>query len=61
MTFECKRCGKRMERKGFKSTATFYTLCDKCVEEVLYEWKIGLTKVDLQGVKQKNVYKRRNK
>lgn len=33
--FECKRCGKRFEPKGFESTGTFYTLCKECGEEVL--------------------------
>lgn len=38
MVFECRRCGKKFERKGFESACTFYTLCEKCGEEVLKEW-----------------------
>lgn len=33
--FECTRCGKRFEPKGFESPGTFYTLCEECGEEVL--------------------------
>lgn len=35
--FECRRCGRRFEVEGFESTGTFYTLCEKCGEEVLNE------------------------
>jgi len=36
--FECMRCGLRFEPKGHKSTGTYYTLCEKCGEEVLKEY-----------------------
>lgn len=36
--FECITCGGRFEPKGFESTGTFYTLCEKCSEDVLREW-----------------------
>ena len=39
MVFECRRCGKKFESKGFESTETFYTLCEECGDEVLWEWK----------------------
>ena len=35
--FECKRCGKKFEPKGFESTGTFYTLCKECGERILQE------------------------
>ena len=35
MVFECMRCGRRFEPKGFESTGTFYTICEECGEEVL--------------------------
>ena len=53
MTFECRECGKRWNEKGYSKDGTFFTLCDKCAKQVLYEWRMGLTKVDLQEVKAK--------
>lgn len=53
MTFECKHCGKRWEEKGYTKEGTFFTLCRECGEQVLYEWKMGVTKVELQKIKQK--------
>ena len=35
--FECLRCGRTSDPVGFESTGTFYTLCEKCGEEVLKE------------------------
>ena len=39
MVFECMRCGLRFEPKSFESSGTFYTLCEKCGEEVLRKWE----------------------
>jgi ribosome-binding protein aMBF1 (putative translation factor) len=53
MSFECKICGKRWDEKGYSRDGTFFTLCEECSEEVIKEWRMGLTKVDLQEVKAK--------
>ena len=39
--FECLRCCRRFERRGFESTGTFYTLCEECGDEVMGEKKKG--------------------
>ena len=49
--FECKRCGKRWNEERYGTGGTFYTLCEECSACVLYEWSMGITKVDLQEVK----------
>ena len=51
MTFECRRCGKRWEKEGYCTEGTFYTLCEDCAAIVIYEWSMGIVKVDLQKVK----------
>ena len=43
MVFECRRCGKRFEPKGFESDGTFYTLCEECGEKILQEEKAYTT------------------
>jgi len=53
MTFECRRCGKKWNEEGFSEKVTFYTLCPSCSNEVIAEWAVGITKVELQEVRKR--------
>ena len=53
MTFECKRCGIRWNVEGFNREGTFYTLCESCVQEVIDNLALGITKVEIQEARSK--------